>query len=274
MPTEGQINELCKYCTTELTQCNGVNGIKFTGVNGNSIFLPSTGYRNGLTSGNKGRGLNYWSATQNGVSTASTLSSSLDANNPGVGTSSCYIGCFIRPVLPDKTIIDFYDYQLTKEICVKQWDTNSDGELSMDEAAAVTDLGRALYNSYVRSLNELVFFTGLTSIGNSAFRTCLYLGAITIPNTVKSIGAYAFDGCRSLTSITIPSGVATIGAYAFSQCRGLKEVHSLITNPFIIEDNVFPSQITEEVILFVPIGTKAKYEATKGWKQFKNIIEE
>ena len=224
MPTEGQVNELCKYCTTELIQCNGVNGIRFTGVNGNSIFLPSAGYRHGYVSGNKGRGLDYWSATQKGVSTAAILSTNLDANNPNIGLHSCYVGCFVRPVLPDTTIIDFYDWNTLKAICVKNWDSNGDGELSKDEAAAVTDLGRVFYKSYIKSFNELKYFTGLTTIGWDAFNGCRYLTDITIPNSVKSIEAYAFWECRNLKAIAIPKSVTNIDSRAFRYCTRLKSV--------------------------------------------------
>jgi len=45
MPTSDQIKELIENCSYEWTQVNGVNGGRFTGPNGNSIFLPAAGYR-------------------------------------------------------------------------------------------------------------------------------------------------------------------------------------------------------------------------------------
>ncbi len=42
-PTKDQIKELVDNCTYEWTTQNGVNGGKFTGPNGGSIFLPATG---------------------------------------------------------------------------------------------------------------------------------------------------------------------------------------------------------------------------------------
>ena len=46
MPTRDNIKELYDNCTYEWTTLNGVNGAKFTSnINGNSIFLPATGYR-------------------------------------------------------------------------------------------------------------------------------------------------------------------------------------------------------------------------------------
>ncbi len=195
----------------------------------------------------------------------------MDANNPYLGQTLAYIGCFIRPVLPDKTIIDFYDYNLTKGICVKQWDTNSDGELSIYEAAAVTDLGRVFYNSYIKSFNELKYFTGLAAIGWGAFCGCRYLTDITIPNSVTSIEAYAFWECRNLKAIAIPKSVTSIGDYAFYNCQNVEKVISYIEEPFEI-NNVFGG-VESSATLYVPVGTKEKYEATEGWNHFKEIRE-
>lgn len=64
MPTQEQIKELFDNCKYEWTTLNGVKGEKFTGPNGNSIFLPAAGYRwNGylLIVGSWGY---YWSSTQ------------------------------------------------------------------------------------------------------------------------------------------------------------------------------------------------------------------
>ena len=48
MPTFDDIAELDYYCTHEWTTLNGVNGCKFTSkINGNSIFLPAAGRREG-----------------------------------------------------------------------------------------------------------------------------------------------------------------------------------------------------------------------------------
>lgn len=45
MPTSDQMQELLDNCTSEWTTVNGVKGYKFTGPNGNSIFLPAAGDR-------------------------------------------------------------------------------------------------------------------------------------------------------------------------------------------------------------------------------------
>ncbi len=120
-------------------------------------------------------------------------------------------------------IITFADANV-KALCVANWDTNGDGELSEAEAAAVTSLGTVFRVSGISSFNELQYFTGLTSIGNYAFDYCSGLTSVTIPNSVTSIGIEAFDYCSGLTDVTIPNSVTSIGNYAFSGCSGLTEV--------------------------------------------------
>jgi len=107
-----------------------------------------------------------------------------------------------------------------KTLCVSNWDTNGDGELSVDEAAAVTSLKVGSYQVFqnnvdIISFDELSFFTGLTSIENNAFSGCTNLTSIVIPNSVKSIGEEIVYGCTNLASLDIPNSVTTIGAYAF-----------------------------------------------------------
>ena len=45
MPTKEQADELLGYCTATWTTSKGVDGMKFKGKNGKTIFLPVTGYR-------------------------------------------------------------------------------------------------------------------------------------------------------------------------------------------------------------------------------------
>lgn len=63
MPTTEEINELDENCTWKWTTYNGVNGQLVTGSNGNSIFLPAAGYREGTYLNSRGWNGEYWSAT-------------------------------------------------------------------------------------------------------------------------------------------------------------------------------------------------------------------
>ena len=144
-------------------------------------------------------------------------------------------------------IISFAD-DAVKAICVENWDTNGDGDLSEAEAAAVTSIGGGIFTqkSGVSTFNELQFFTELTSIGDEAFADC------------------------SLTSITIPSGVISIGENAFKNCC-LTEIISLIQEPGDIAEATFTCYST--AVLNVPDNTKALYKEAVGWKNFYFIAE-
>lgn len=64
----------------------------------------------------------------------------------------------------------------------------------------------------------------VTTIGSYAFRDCVGLTSITLPNSVTTIDSYAFQGCSSLTSIEIPNSVTSIGIRAFEGCSSLTTI--------------------------------------------------
>lgn len=143
---------------------------------------------------------------------------------------------------------------VVKALCVMEWDSNGDGELSKQEAAAVKDLGTIFKNNKkIESFKELSFFKGLTSIKEDVFNGCSALSSISIPEFVTSIGSRAFYGCTVLKEVeinsndvvsktyntsyslkdifgkqvkdyTIGENVTSIGDYAFYNCSGLTEV--------------------------------------------------
>ncbi|MBQ7634119.1 MAG: protein kinase [Bacteroidaceae bacterium] len=65
MPTQEQCKELVEQCKYEWTSMNSVEGGKFTGPNGSSIFLPAAGSRYGSDLYRRGSNGDYWSSTLN-----------------------------------------------------------------------------------------------------------------------------------------------------------------------------------------------------------------
>ena len=122
------------------------------------------------------------------------------------------------------------------------------------------------------SLTSITIPSSVTIIGQFAFSGCSSLTSITIPNSVTSIGDGAFKDCSGLTSITIPNSVTSIGNYAFNGCSGMKEIISYINKPIYIYSNCWRG-VDKSIPLYVPAGTKEKYQSTDGWKEFTNIIE-
>ena len=98
-----------------------------------------------------------------------------------------------------------------------------------------------------------------------------------IPESVTALGTTAFTECQDLTNITIPKSITHIGDCAFMFCARLKDVYSLIEEPFAISQYAFP-QIGEyyglTTTFHVPYGTKEAYLKADGWKEFKDYIVE
>ena len=144
---------------------------------------------------------------------------------------------------------------------------------------SVTSIGEVAFQ-YCTGLTSVTIGNSVTNIGDYAFFNCKGLTSVTIPNSVTSIGERAFGACSGLTSITIPNSVTSIGEAAFAYCPGLTSVISLIEEPFEITDNVFYNYNEDtysneftSATLYVPAGTKEKYESTPAWNKFKNIVE-
>ena len=107
------------------------------------------------------------------------------------------------------------------------WMLTQDGTLTISGSGRMweyTDSSTAPWYKNRENIVNAVVMSGVTSIGNSAFRGCSSLSSITIPEGVTSIGWDAFSGCSSLTSITIPESVTSIGDCAFWGCSGLTSV--------------------------------------------------
>ncbi len=122
---------------------------------------------------------------------------------------------------------------------------------------------------------DLVIPGSVTSIPAYAFIGCANLASVTIGKGVTSIGEGAFLYCNSLKSVTIPASVTSIGEWAFLYCSSLTSVTSWITEPFEINEEIFyaDENAFTSATLYVPKGTKKKYEATPAWNKFQNIEE-
>lgn len=63
MPTQEDWDELINNCICAESYENGIKGIRVTGFNGKSIFLPASGYKHGSNNGNIGSFGYYWSSS-------------------------------------------------------------------------------------------------------------------------------------------------------------------------------------------------------------------
>ena len=108
MPTQAQFEELINtaYTASEFTTQNGVNGLKVTGKNGNSIFLPAVGFRLATDSYVAGSAGYYWSRSVGPNS--SDYASFLIFNSSGMvmDSNSRIMGLCIRPVRKTHEYVD------------------------------------------------------------------------------------------------------------------------------------------------------------------------
>ena len=104
MPTIDEFEELFTECKKEWVEEDGVAGYKFTGPNGNSIFLPAAGSRTqGAVSG---EGLNgyYLSGSINATDNRFAMAYSFDKNAARRTATPVYQALAIRPVSVAKNV--------------------------------------------------------------------------------------------------------------------------------------------------------------------------
>ena len=112
---------------------------------------------------------------------------------------------------------------IAEAVSLEAADANDDGTLTVEEAAAVTQMG-PIHAAYMSSFDEFQYFTGVTSIGFGMFYDCNKMRTIVLPNTLASIGEKAFYCCSNLTEITIPCSLTNIGNMVFTGCSNLKRL--------------------------------------------------
>ena len=134
-----------------------------------------------------------------------------------------------------------------KDICITHWDTNKDGELSYEEAFAVTTFGDAFKGDSTITeitLNDLMPFINVTIIGSGTF-----------------------EGCTALEKITFPSHIEDIADDAFTGCTNLKEIHFTAVFPF---KDSFTIQTNERTHIIVPDAYLSTYDNT--WTDKSELI--
>lgn len=144
-------------------------------------------------------------------------------------------------------------------------------------------------NGIIRTLTNTLVVGGLNTIipdeveciGMDAF-SGRNIETIKLPSKLKKIAAVAFASCTQLRSIVIPAGVQFIGDRAFFNNFSLASITSLIEEPWEMNGGAFgPFENSNTggvggdngTVLFVPEGTKEKYERLIPWNMFALIKE-
>lgn len=87
----------------------------------------------------------------------------------------------------------------------------------------VVSIGEKAFNDNYYCINVQIP-DGVTEIKDNAFKNCVSLEKITIPESCKTLGKSVFEECKLLTDVNIPDGVTEIPEKAFYNCISLKKL--------------------------------------------------
>ena len=111
MPTKEDFEELFNNSTQQWTEQNGVRGFLITGNNGNSIFLPAAGHRNGTDLMETGADGFYWSSLYDTTISYSAVDLNFWSSDYSVSSELRSYGLPVRAVYQvEPTVMDI-DYE-------------------------------------------------------------------------------------------------------------------------------------------------------------------
>lgn len=105
LPTADEYEELFRCCTTEWTTQDGVAGYRFTGPNGNSIFMPAAGSRTQATKSGEGAQGCYMTGSVNPSDSQFALSYQFNSSYNGRVTTPVYTAMSVRAVSLAKNVV-------------------------------------------------------------------------------------------------------------------------------------------------------------------------
>ena len=118
----------------------------------------------------------------------------------------------------------------------------------------------------------------MKNIGLGAFQFNSSLQTVTITgveNEELNINQEAFASCAELKTILLPAQTKKIDKNAFLQCRQIKVVRCAAVEPPTVFRTTFPNLVAGiDRVLYVPKGSKEKYEAVNNWNSKFSRIEE
>ena len=171
------------------------------------------------------------------------IGASRTANNGYDNMFGYIFGCYKNATLPDKYATYQYYYSNSDEyyyiypiptklktVVISEGITEVSGFEKCGDIETVVIPNSVTHISYDAfkdciGLKSISMPDSVIFIGGSAFDGCSNLNAITLPSSMNNIASYVFRNCKSLKSITIPNGILSIGESAFYGCIDLSNIN-------------------------------------------------
>lgn len=104
----------------------------------------------------------------------------------------------------------------------------ADGTLHIYGEGAMEDYKRTSsdtpWKKVCADIKQVIIGTGITHVGDYAFRSCENLQRVIVNEGVESIGIGAFNYCSALESVYLSEGLKLIEEGAFSGCTALRDL--------------------------------------------------
>lgn len=150
-----------------------------------------------------------------------------------------------------------------KRICVENWDKDGDGELSMEEAAAVSSIGTIVPQLNKRSSNafqEFRFFTNVTIIDVDLLSRC-NLTKISLPQGIREIKQYGL-AFNMLKELVIPSSCSRVeGAVLEGNTVDCNVIFQSPVPPKFYNDFLLNRYTRVKIVMYVPDEALEAYRA-------------
>ncbi len=125
------------------------------------------------------------------------------------------------------------------------------------------------------------FFCGFSAISfpstikrieeNAYFGNYSVIEPLVLPEGVIFIGDFAFGDCRSIPSLEFPSTLQSIGSCAFSDAFNVSSIVCNAIEPPSVGASAFGGIAKDNFTVEVPDESVVRYQAEKGWDDFKRI---
>ena len=155
-----------------------------------------------------------------------------------------------------------HEYVATDLLELLKEDTSIDGEI-VNPYSSISPGITLLSNTYADGVGYYRMGRNITSLYSTAFKNCVTLTSIELPNTLTEIGSEAFSGCSGIISLDVPATVTTIGNNAFYGIININYTGSatgspwgaLCVNGYVDGDLIYTDSTKTNLVKCMPTAT-------------------